>query len=35
MKYVHARKAARDAQERYIAELGIGSEHCGTTLRVL
>jgi len=33
--YVHAQKAARDAQERYIAELEIApGEHCGTALRV-
>jgi len=33
--YVHAQKAARDAQERYIAELEIApGEHCGSALRV-
>ena len=36
MHYVHAGKAARQAQEQYVAELGISKqdEHCGTTLRV-
>jgi hypothetical protein len=32
--YIHAK--AREAQEQYIAELGIGDgfEHCGSSLRV-
>jgi len=33
--YVHAQKAARDAQERYIEELEIApGKHCGSALRV-
>ena len=35
VRYVHAQKAARNAPERYMAEVEIApGEHCGSALRV-